>query len=141
MVVTMPLLTLGSVFLGLAFLYFVKIVLLRKKTLALLPPGPKLKPIIGNLRDLPRPGQQEWTHWLKFKELYGMLSLFHTTGAQSDKCFRQAQSVLCQCLAKQSSSLMTARRHLTSWKSAPLYTPLDLDWSLPRKCEYTPSYG
>ncbi|KAB8248624.1 cytochrome P450 [Aspergillus flavus] len=70
----MPLLTLGSVFLGLAFLYFVKIVLLRKKTLALLPPGPKLKPIIGNLRDLPRPGQQEWTHWLKFKELYGPIS-------------------------------------------------------------------
>ncbi|KNG82926.1 O-methylsterigmatocystin oxidoreductase [Aspergillus nomiae NRRL 13137] len=72
--VTMSLPTLGSVLLGLALLYFAKSVLLRKKTSAPLPPGPKPKPIIGNLRDLPRPGQQEWVHWLKFKELYGPIS-------------------------------------------------------------------
>lgn len=36
-----------------------------------LPPGPKQKPIIGNLKDLPTPDQQDWMHWLKHKELYG----------------------------------------------------------------------
>jgi hypothetical protein len=37
-----------------------------------LPPGPKGKPIIGNLFDLPPTGQQEWIHWLKHKEQYGI---------------------------------------------------------------------
>lgn len=36
-----------------------------------LPPGPKGKPIIGNLFDLPPAGQQECVHWLKHKETYG----------------------------------------------------------------------
>ncbi|KAJ5623805.1 hypothetical protein N7510_000114 [Penicillium lagena] len=39
-----------------------------------LPPGPKGKPIIGNLLDLPAAGKQEWQHWLKHKDLYGPLS-------------------------------------------------------------------
>ncbi|KAJ5594389.1 uncharacterized protein N7459_000597 [Penicillium hispanicum] len=37
-----------------------------------LPPGPKGKPIIGNLFDLPSAGKQEWQHWLEHKELYGV---------------------------------------------------------------------
>ncbi|OGM40177.1 O-methylsterigmatocystin oxidoreductase [Aspergillus bombycis] len=72
--VTMSLPTLGSVFLGLVLLYLAQSMLLPKKASAPLPPGPKPKPIIGNLRDLPRPGQQEWVHWLQFKELYGPIS-------------------------------------------------------------------
>ncbi|KAL2844159.1 cytochrome P450 [Aspergillus pseudoustus] len=39
-----------------------------------LPPGPKQKPIIGNLGDLPAPGQQDWVHWAKFRDLYGPIS-------------------------------------------------------------------
>lgn len=39
-----------------------------------LPPGPKSKPVIGNLSDLPPPGELEWLHWTKHKDLYGMNS-------------------------------------------------------------------
>lgn len=37
-----------------------------------LPPGPKGKPIVGNLGDLPPAGALEWEHWAKHKALYGM---------------------------------------------------------------------
>ncbi|KAL1962244.1 hypothetical protein VTN77DRAFT_9900 [Rasamsonia byssochlamydoides] len=39
-----------------------------------LPPGPKPKPLVGNLADLPPPGEQGWQHWLKHKDLYGPIS-------------------------------------------------------------------
>lgn len=37
-----------------------------------LPPGPSGKPVIGNISDLPAPGTQDWMHWLKHKQLYGV---------------------------------------------------------------------
>jgi len=37
-----------------------------------LPPGPPGKLIIGNISDLPAPGTQDWVHWLKHKQLYGV---------------------------------------------------------------------
>ena len=36
-----------------------------------LPPGPKGIPILGNINDLPKPGELEYQHWLKFKDQYG----------------------------------------------------------------------
>jgi hypothetical protein len=39
-----------------------------------LPPGPKPQFLVGNLGDLPKPGEQEWAHWLKHKDLYGLYS-------------------------------------------------------------------
>jgi hypothetical protein len=38
-----------------------------------LPPGPRGHPLLGNVSDLPKPGEYEAQHWLKHKELYGML--------------------------------------------------------------------
>ncbi|CAG8120032.1 unnamed protein product [Penicillium salamii] len=61
---------------------FVLYFFLRPQAGLQLPPGPKRKPIIGNLLDLPAAGKQEWQHWLKHKELYGPLSsvsIFGTT--------------------------------------------------------------
>lgn len=52
-------------------LYFLKIVFSSGKQRAPLPPGPKPKPIIGNLTDLPPPGVKEWLHWARHKDLYG----------------------------------------------------------------------
>ncbi|KAK6379432.1 hypothetical protein LTS17_006350 [Exophiala oligosperma] len=39
-----------------------------------LPPGPRPKPLIGNLQDLPPAGVEEWIHWAKHKDLYGPIS-------------------------------------------------------------------
>ncbi|CAG8888274.1 unnamed protein product [Penicillium egyptiacum] len=41
---------------------------------ASLPPGPRPKPVVGNLGDLPPSGVQDWQHWLKHKDLYGHIS-------------------------------------------------------------------
>ncbi|CEL10680.1 hypothetical protein ASPCAL13795 [Aspergillus calidoustus] len=45
-----------------------------------LPPGPTPLPLVGNLRDLPSPGTEEWLHWLKHKDLYGPLSTVQVFG-------------------------------------------------------------
>ncbi|KAJ5334140.1 uncharacterized protein N7506_007923 [Penicillium brevicompactum] len=61
---------------------FVIYTFLKSKGGSRLPPGPRGKPVIGNLLDLPAAGKQEWQHWLKHKDLYGplsSLSIFGTT--------------------------------------------------------------
>ncbi|EAU32059.1 conserved hypothetical protein [Aspergillus terreus NIH2624] len=70
----MALYTLVGTLVALAVVYLLKQLLLSKPPTAPLPPGPKPKPIVGNLGDLPPPGQQEWKHWLQFKKLYGPIS-------------------------------------------------------------------
>lgn len=41
------------------------------RRMAPLSPGPKGKPFIGNLLDLPPTGNQAWKHWLEHKARYG----------------------------------------------------------------------
>lgn len=36
-----------------------------------LPPGPKGLPVVGNVNDLPKPGDFEAHHWIKHKDRYG----------------------------------------------------------------------
>ncbi|KAH8696212.1 cytochrome P450 [Talaromyces proteolyticus] len=38
------------------------------------PPGPKGLPLVGNMYDLPKPGEIEAHHWAKHKDLYGPIS-------------------------------------------------------------------
>ncbi|KAJ5297506.1 hypothetical protein N7508_007755 [Penicillium antarcticum] len=52
----------------------------RQKPTLPLPPGPRRKFITGNLSDLPSPGQQDWFHWAKHKELYGPISSLTVLG-------------------------------------------------------------
>ncbi|GLA03815.1 hypothetical protein AnigIFM60653_003830 [Aspergillus niger] len=65
---------------GLLGLLILKSFLTRKKFLAPLPPGPKPKPIIGNLLDLPSKGEADWLHWYKHKKAYGPISSVQVFG-------------------------------------------------------------
>ncbi|KAI1191509.1 putative cytochrome P450 oxidoreductase OrdA-like protein [Nemania serpens] len=45
-----------------------------------LPPGPKGLPLVGNIAGLPSPGEREWEHWLRHKDIYGPISSITTFG-------------------------------------------------------------
>lgn len=64
---------------GLLGFYLARYVVSQRNKLPL-PPGPKPWPLLGNVTDLPPPGQPEWKHWLKFKDLYGPISSITVLG-------------------------------------------------------------
>jgi hypothetical protein len=49
----------------------------RRKARGQLPPGPSPLPIVGNIKDLPPKGKQDWVHWLEHKSTYGMVFKEH----------------------------------------------------------------
>jgi hypothetical protein len=60
---------------GFGGLYLLKIFLQSRNGTggrAPLPPGPKPQFLVGNVKDLPKPGEREWDHWRKHKDLYSM---------------------------------------------------------------------
>ncbi|KAF9695815.1 hypothetical protein EKO04_006159 [Ascochyta lentis] len=62
-------------------LYAVNELVLKRSAKSLpLPPGPKGLPLIGNVRDLPPPGEKEYLHWLKLKDAYGPISSLTVLG-------------------------------------------------------------
>jgi predicted alpha/beta hydrolase len=61
-----------AVVLGAFGIYAIKVLLNRPGPRGTLPPGPRPKPVLGNISDLPPPGTQDWMHWLKHKETYGI---------------------------------------------------------------------
>lgn len=63
-----------SVACGVLALYTISRLLRGKGNRLPLPPGPKGLPVLGNINDLPKPGEPEWEHWLRHKDLYGAYS-------------------------------------------------------------------
>lgn len=66
----MNLILLLSLTLGLAAIY-AALDSRRRKRHRQLPPGPAPMPIVGNIKDLPPGGKQDWVHWLEHKSTYG----------------------------------------------------------------------
>jgi hypothetical protein len=66
--------TLVGVVLLVVILYVLRTLWARKesKPVSSLPPGPQPMPLLGNIRDLPPAGAQDWMHWVKHKAQYGM---------------------------------------------------------------------
>lgn len=78
-------------------IYLAKRIWAREKKRAPHPPGPRPKPIIGNITDLPPSGIQEWQHWLKHKDLYGMHNiLVLISHIESNTSFLRSNQ-LCYC--------------------------------------------
>lgn len=78
----------------------------KREVLLPLPPGPKPLPILGNIRDVPAPGQPEYEYWLSLKEKYGPIN--STTVLGHTQVFIYDRAAITELLEK--SSLKTASR-------------------------------
>ncbi|KAF4498982.1 O-methylsterigmatocystin oxidoreductase [Fusarium agapanthi] len=93
---------------------------------AQLPPGSRGLPLVGNVLDLPRPGQFEAHHWAKHKDLYGNISSVTVFGQTlviiNDA--KLAQTILNDRSAKHSSrSKMTFAGEMVGWDKTLSFLP------------------
>ena len=97
--------------LGIAVIGYVVFHFLRRKRHHYpLPPGPKGLPIVGNINDLPKPGERECDHWIKYKDLYGPISSITVLG-QTFIIINDADMAL--KLLRDRSTIHANRPHLT----------------------------
>ncbi|KAI0016275.1 cytochrome P450 [Xylariomycetidae sp. FL0641] len=75
-----PVFLIEALAVGLTLLGALKLVTIWRSSSRPLPPGPKPWPLIGNISDMPKPGEQEWIHWLKHKDVYGPISSITALG-------------------------------------------------------------
>ncbi|KAL7913140.1 cytochrome P450 [Trichoderma velutinum] len=78
----------------------------KREVLLPLPPGPKSLPILGNIKDVPAPGQPEYEYWLTLKEKYGPIS--STTILGHTQVFIHDREAIVELLEK--TSLKTSSR-------------------------------
>ncbi|KAI1505139.1 cytochrome P450 [Biscogniauxia marginata] len=90
-------------------LYGLKTLLFAGRKQLPLPPGPKPKPIIGNMLDMPKPGQREWPHWIKHRALYGPVSSVSALGMTFIIC---NEPHVAHDLLEKRSAVNSSRPHL-----------------------------
>ncbi|KFY66563.1 hypothetical protein V496_01988 [Pseudogymnoascus sp. VKM F-4515 (FW-2607)] len=101
-----------------------------------LPPGPKGLPLVGNISDLPKPGEPEWKHWLKHKDLYGPISSITVLG-QTMIIISDPEIAL--ELMRDRSAIHSSRPsqifsgEIVGWKNATAMSPNNDIWKIHRK--------
>ncbi|KAF2264418.1 cytochrome P450 [Lojkania enalia] len=69
-----------AIFFGIVGLYVIRRLVRSKRNGLPLPPGPKGVFLLGNINDMPKSDVLEAFHWLKHKDLYGLISSVTTMG-------------------------------------------------------------
>ncbi|OBT75741.1 hypothetical protein VF21_05955 [Pseudogymnoascus sp. 05NY08] len=135
MAIISPTLTV-SVACGVLALYVISRLLRGKGDGRSLPPGPKGLPVLGNINDLPKPGEHEWLHWLKHKELYGPISSITVLG-QTMIIINDPEIAF--ELMRDRSAIHSSRPHqifsgdIVGWKNATAMSQYNDVWKIHRK--------
>jgi hypothetical protein len=101
-----------------------------------LPPGPAGLPLLGNVNDLPKPGELEYMHWLRHTDLYGPISSITVLG-QTYVLINDAQIAL--ELLTNRAAIYSARPHMhfssemIGWKQALAFSGYTDTFKLHRK--------
>ncbi|KAG9247444.1 cytochrome P450 [Calycina marina] len=117
-------------------LYLISRLVQRRRNGLPLPPGPKGLPLLGNINDMPKPGDREWEHWVKHKELYGPISSVTVMG-QTMVIINDAEiafDLLRDRYAKHSSRApMVFAGDIVGFNKSISMRPYDESWRVQRK--------
>jgi len=125
-----------SVFCGIVGLYLISRLLRGTGDGRPLPPGPKGLPLLGNVNDLPKPGEPEWQHWLPHKDIYGPISSVTVMG---QTLIIISDPEIAFELMRDKSAIYSSRPHQTfscdivGWKNATAMSPHNDAWKIHRK--------